>query len=355
MAAPTITHTLILSNDKDLLQQNNSSNNNPNNNQISNAAFITSSFSSSSSSSSSSTSSISALSSAPLNNSLRLRKRHRKRHSYWDVYNNFNENSTILEWSNPCGGEYDPRIKNTRRPNNKEKKRIYKFLGSTALNDFNSLNNSHRQDINISNIEIWWLHNYQYKFLPKLKANSSIALKRWYRNMQTYVASFAYLRRIQYTWDHSKSQHQSNTTAELKELFESSRKMLCELEAAVNKTNPYRSPQMPLINRAQMNKRLKLRTKQRAHRNPHELTEADSIDLKFVKYHFLEYLKKMSVILGKFNKRRGQVGLRNNRQQENPKEFNEIEKNGTERRGGAKSSSRSRARARYLKSKNKLV
>lgn len=57
-------------------------------------------------------------------NSLRLRKRHRKRHSNWDVYNNFNENSTLLEWSNPCGGVFDPSVKNTKRPNKKEQKRV---------------------------------------------------------------------------------------------------------------------------------------------------------------------------------------------------------------------------------------
>lgn len=58
-------------------------------------------------------------------NSLRLRKRHRKRHSIWfDNNNAYNENSTILEWSNPCGGEYNPNATQPERPNRKEQKRV---------------------------------------------------------------------------------------------------------------------------------------------------------------------------------------------------------------------------------------
>ncbi|XP_075156062.1 uncharacterized protein LOC142229394 [Haematobia irritans] len=359
MAAPTITETLINnnSNNKDVQQQQQQINNNSNKMHVQNAALLISSPTSTSSPSSSSASLSDQLSSVSSTNTQRLRKRHRKRHSNWDVYNNFNENSTILEWSNPCGGVFNPSVKNTRRPNKKEQKRIYKFLRNTAVNDFNRLNDSHRQDINISNIKIWWLHNYRYKFLPKLKQNSSIALKRWYRNMQTYVASFAYLRRIQYTWDHSKSQRESNTSAELKELLKSSRNMLCELEAAVNKTHPYKSVQMPLISRAQMNKRLKLLTKQRLDRNPNDLQEADSIDLKFVKYHYFEYLKNMWQILRKFNRRKGQIALSMETSQasrddlENQTQFNEIEKTNV----GKSTKSRSRGRGRHSKSRNKYL
>ncbi|XP_073828484.1 unpaired 1 isoform X1 [Musca autumnalis] len=319
------------------------------------------------SSASSSESSSSATNAASLiANSLRLRKRHRKRHSNWNIYNNFNENSSIVEWSNPCGGVFDPNVKNTRRPNKKEQKKIYKFLRNTAIHDLNRLNDSHRQDINISNIEIWWLHNYRYKFLPKLKSNSSIALKRWYRNMQTYVASFAYLRRIQYTYDHSKSQRESNTSQELKELLKSSRNMLCELEAAVNKTQPHKSLQMPVITRTQMNKRLKLLTKQRVDSNPHDLQAADSIDLKFVKFHYFEYLKNMWQILRKFNKRKGQTAVNNKHaltgmestraDQINHTQFNEIEKSPSSPSSARGNSKKTRPRkGKKSKARNKQV
>ncbi|XP_052857967.1 uncharacterized protein LOC128265795 isoform X1 [Drosophila gunungcola] len=36
------------------------------------------------------------------------RKRHRKRNSNWIDYRNFDENTTALEWANPCGGNYHP-------------------------------------------------------------------------------------------------------------------------------------------------------------------------------------------------------------------------------------------------------
>lgn len=95
-AAPTLTNTLITKSEL---------NNNNNNNSVKNNTVTSSTAASSV-------------------NSLRLRKRHRKRHSNWDVYNNFNENSTLLEWSNPCGGVFDPSVKNTKRPNKKEQKRV---------------------------------------------------------------------------------------------------------------------------------------------------------------------------------------------------------------------------------------
>ncbi|XP_065365270.1 guanylate cyclase beta [Calliphora vicina] len=285
---------------------------------------------------SSATTSPASVSATASTNTLRLRKRHRKRHSIWSDFYNYNENSTMLEWSNPCGGEYHPNARQLKRPNRKEQKRIYNNLRHTALNDFNYLNGSHQQDIDISNIEIWWLHNGTYKFLPKLKINSSIALKRWYRNMQTYVASFAYLYRIQFKYDRSKSQRESNTSHELKELLKSSRNMLCELETAVNKTYPAKTKQIPQITRLEMNKRLKLRTKQRFRDNANLLAETDSIDLKFVKFHYFEYLKSMWQLLRKFNKRKGQVALpsgsstkrqlKQKPETNNQQQFNEVEK-----------------------------
>lgn len=96
-AAPTLTNTLIT---KSELNNNNNNNNSVKNNTVTSSPAASSV------------------------NSLRLRKRHRKRHSNWDVYNNFNENSTLLEWSNPCGGVFDPSVKNTKRPNKKEQKRV---------------------------------------------------------------------------------------------------------------------------------------------------------------------------------------------------------------------------------------
>lgn len=153
--------------------------------------------------------------------------------------------------------------------------------------------------------------------------------------MQTYVASFAYLHRIQYKYDRSKSQRESNISHELKELLKSSRNMLCDLESAVNRTYPARNIQIPQISRLEMNKRLKLRTKQRFRDNANVLAETDSIDLKFVKFHYLEYLKSMWQLLKKFNKRKGQIALHpkdnatktsQNSPKTSIKQFNEVDK-----------------------------
>ncbi|TMW47458.1 hypothetical protein DOY81_007461, partial [Sarcophaga bullata] len=325
---------------------------------VSVSALASTSDASSSATLSSLSSSSSSLSS-PLLNALRPRKRHRKRHSIWDDYNYYNENSTILEWSNPCGGEYHPNARQPKRPTKKEQKRIYNILRLTALNDFNYLNGSQKQDIDISNIGIWFLHNSRYKFLPKLKLNSSIALKRWYRNMQTYVATFAYLHRIQYKYDRSKTQRESATSSELKELLKSSRNMLCELETAVNKTYGLKNRQIPQITRLEMNKRLKLRTKQRFLDNANLLAETDSIDLKFVKYHYIEYLKSMWQLLRKFNRRKGQQQLvtkvtahANSRclaQGNCNKQFNEVDKSLN------KNQTKRNKRRRNSKTKHKLV
>uniref|UniRef100_A0A1B0FL76 Uncharacterized protein n=1 Tax=Glossina morsitans morsitans TaxID=37546 RepID=A0A1B0FL76_GLOMM len=257
--------------------------------------------------------------------SLRWRKRHRKRHSIWYDYNNYNENSTTLEWANPCGGFYDPNAKQSHKPNKRKQLKIYSILKRSANNDYKTLMGSRQQDIDISNIEMWWLHHNTYKFLPKLKMNSSIALKRWYRNMQTYVASFGYLRRIQLKFDHSKSQGESSTARELKELLKSSRNMLCELETAVNGTQSFKGyrfrKQLPQVNRLQMNKRLKLRTKQQLDRNPSDIQRADSIDLRFVKFFYYKYLKNMCKLLREYIKNKDKLERNPSR-----RAFNEVDK-----------------------------
>lgn len=143
--------------------------------------------------------------------------------------------------------------------------------------------------------------------------------------MQTYVATFGYLRRIQLRWDHSKLQRESNVSRELKDLLLSSRAMLCELEIAVNKTQPHwrrsdTQSAIPHISRQQMDKRLKLRTKQQVEQRPGDVLGADSIDLKFVKFYYYEYLKHMWKILRDFLKNKDKFRL------EQELIFNEIEK-----------------------------
>ncbi|SPP86403.1 uncharacterized protein LOC117588452 isoform X1 [Drosophila guanche] len=259
--------------------------------------------------------------------SLQPRKRHRKRNSNWIDYRNFNESTTALEWVNPCGGSYHPSVGD--RFNRLRPRQSFNQLKRHAFREYRGLNSSQDSVIDIRNMTMWSLHTQNYKFLPKLKPNSTIALKRWYRNMQTYVASFAFLRRLQIRWDQRFITRESTTARELRELLLSSRRILCELETAVNQTSPRRkhrrsgpgSPnglsggmgvQLPQISRNEMNKRLKLRSKgtggpgaiSEANTGSMRLSnEADSIDMRFVKHHYYEFVRTMWQLLRRDGKR----------------------------------------------------
>ncbi|XP_016962981.1 uncharacterized protein LOC108033227 [Drosophila biarmipes] len=260
------------------------------------------------------------------------RKRHRKRNSNWIDYRNFDENTTALEWANPCGGNYHPAAAD--RFNRQRPRQSFNQLKRHAFREYRSLNSSQDAAIDIRNMTMWSLHTHNYKFLPKLKPNSTIALKRWYRNMQTYVASFAYLRRQQIRWDQRSITRESSTARELRELLLSSRRILCELETAVNQTQSPRqkqrrsgaavvavgggggggaattttSTQLPQISRLEMNKRLKLRSKTGASdghggASASAAGEADTIDMRFVKHHYYDFLRTMYQLLRRDGKR----------------------------------------------------
>ncbi|XP_022233766.1 uncharacterized protein LOC111081906 isoform X2 [Drosophila obscura] len=254
-------------------------------------------------------------------------KRHRKRNSNWIDYRNFNESTTALEWVNPCGGSYHPAVGD--RFNRLRPRQSFNQLKRHAFREYRGLNSSQDSVIDIRNMTMWSLHTQNYKFLPKLKPNSTIALKRWYRNMQTYVASFAYLRRLQIRWDQRFITRESTTARELRELLLSSRRILCELETAVNQTSPRRKHrrsgpgvaangsatmgvQLPQISRNEMNKRLKLRSKGTGGPAPgagantgsmRMANEADSIDMRFVKHHYYEFVRTMWQLLRRDGKR----------------------------------------------------
>ncbi|KAH8235611.1 hypothetical protein KR032_003804 [Drosophila birchii] len=285
-----------------------------------------------SSTTSNSTAASSSNSSSSTSTSSGLRKRHRKRNSNWIDYRNFDENTTALEWANPCGGNYHPSAGD--RLSRQRPRQSFNQLKRHAFREYRSLNSSQDSAIDIRNMTMWSLHTHNYKFLPKLKPNSTIALKRWYRNMQTYVASFAYLRRQQIRWDQRSITRESSTARELRELLLSSRRILCELETAVNQTQSPRHTQkqrrsgatavtsssssssssssaapLPQISRLEMNKRLKLRSKAGGGASG---ASADSIDMRFVKHHYYDFLRTMWQLL----RRDGQRHPRKQRNQQ---------------------------------------
>jgi len=126
------------------------------------------------------------------------RKRHRKRNSNWIDYRNFDENTTALEWANPCGGNYHPSAGdrfNRQRPRQVSSNgsalwtrsicnplpilsaspQSFNQLKRHAFREYRSLNSSQDSAIDIRNMTMWSLHTHNYKFLPKLKPNSTVS------------------------------------------------------------------------------------------------------------------------------------------------------------------------------------
>ncbi|KAH8303873.1 hypothetical protein KR018_002119, partial [Drosophila ironensis] len=315
------------------------------------------------------------------------RKRHRKRNSNWIDYRNFNESTTALEWVNPCAGNYHPPVGNRNRRNRQRPRQSFNQLKHHAFREYRSLNSTQDSPIDIHNMNMWSLHTHNYKFLPKLKPNSTIALKRWYRNMQTYVASFAFLRRMQIKWDQRSITRESRTARELRELLLSSRRILCELETAVNQTQSPRQKQrrsgdaavlpphlphspppvaavvsLPQISRLEMNKRLKLRSKAA---RPESGTgsgsglspvgEADAIDMRFVKHHYYDFLRTMWQLL----RRDGRMERHRPRHQRhhhnsNNNDNNSKNKNKNNSRSNSKSRSKTKTKTRSKKKQQQL-
>ncbi|KAL9884880.1 uncharacterized protein ACN427_011550 isoform 1-T1 [Glossina fuscipes fuscipes] len=238
--------------------------------------------------------------------STRLRKRHS---NYLYFHNNMHEHPTNVEWQNPCGGIFEPQTTNAYddhflRP---PVRHYLKQLRRTAGFEYRTLNET-LKDIDTSDMATWRLHRSRYKFLPALKSNSSVALKRWYRNMQTFVASFAYLGRIQYKWDLAKVMHASKTSHELNELLISARRLLCEIETAINGSYPRKNQQkLTITTRETMNKRLKFHTREYGEMGV--VVEADLIDLKFAKDAYYKYLLNMWKILRRQTKRRSPLTI----------------------------------------------
>ncbi|XP_055912446.1 uncharacterized protein LOC129946331 isoform X2 [Eupeodes corollae] len=208
----------------------------------------------------------------------------RKRHS------NMNAN---LDWENPCGGVH----MGTHSGELKQRQASLELVKTLTTDIYNTIKANNKQLIQTDDIGQWSAYNKSYKFLPKLRRNSSVALKRWHRNMQTFVASFSYLHNKSRKFDEARRNNQESPfSKELKELLLDARHVLCEIESSINRTTPYNSG-MNLtshISPDAMNKRLKFRTKTLDSENRFQV---DTIDLKFVKFYFTQFLKKMMYIL----------------------------------------------------------
>ncbi|KAL9880024.1 uncharacterized protein ACN2A1_011677 [Glossina fuscipes fuscipes] len=248
------------------------------------------------------------------NDELILRSLHKRQTTWHEIYAQTMQ-SQRLDWFNPCGGQYlnQRQVKKGRRP---PLKKALRKLRNVTGREFKTLNIT-TPAIDMSDIRIWDLHQKNYGFLPKLKLNSSIALRRWHRYMQIYVASFAYLRRAQLHWDYHKTLQQSEVAKELNALKNSARNILCHLEIAINNTTTFNRIQSNLailtFKRTTMEKKLKFQTplkhispalwksnvaqQQQQHYRNERTYEVNPLDLKFTKSHYFNFLRKMIKIL----------------------------------------------------------
>ncbi|XP_054727478.1 uncharacterized protein LOC129237087 [Anastrepha obliqua] len=196
------------------------------------------------------------------------------------------------EWHNSCGGqEVMPR---SERPmhagNHKYVRKQLVALTKSLRYENTTLNTLHK--INIEDMPAWRLHSNKYKFLPSLNRNSKVELRRWHRDMQTYVASFIELGVKQYRWDQEKRQHTSAEAYEINSLVLSSKRELCELETAFNATHP--KGKLQFITGEEMQKKLKFYS-----RDEKRVAErgADPIDLRYAKQRYTKYIRHMFHIL----------------------------------------------------------
>lgn len=130
------------------------------------------------------------------------------------------------------------------------------------------------------------------------------------------MAAFSYLRHAQLHWDLDNLQKQSVLSAELLRLRNSARLVLCNFEEAFNSSRLYAPGHKTLrtVKRVPMEKKLlKLKTPLvELHRQavlaargqPAEKPrQPDSLDLRFVKYQYIQYLKHLTKQLAKHPKR----------------------------------------------------
>ncbi|KAH8409094.1 hypothetical protein KR009_006820 [Drosophila setifemur] len=216
-----------------------------------------------------------------------VRRRQRTRHPRSHSVRLFASPSPqIPEWENPCGGVYQPGEGLDQEVDSSSQGRVIKrrhllALRNNTMNEYQSIRNSAK--LEYRNFQHW---QHEYKFLPNITRNSNaVKLKTWYRNMQTFVASFAFLGRAQYKYRKEHQQSMDAVTFELHELLVSARIMLCEIETTINASYPNsHGAKLTRVSREAMEERLKFHT-------PADGSQgADERDLQVTKERYLQYL-----------------------------------------------------------------
>ncbi|XP_037940788.1 uncharacterized protein LOC119673798 [Teleopsis dalmanni] len=220
--------------------------------------------------------------------------------------------SQSIEWSNPCNGVWVE----TKSPVQPVKTSL-RWLQSNVSRELKTLRATTNSAINATNMRSWPKNSHN--FLPVIKLNSNVALRRWHRYLQIHVAAFTYLRRAEMHWDQHVLQHASPIYLELDKLKESALSVLCEIETAINNTsvNTHKSRRnIKTIKRAAMEKKLEFQSHLKhvfGHKwdtqQSKELHELISTDLKVAKHRYLSMLRAMLKVLRSHITRPGPVQL----------------------------------------------
>lgn len=144
-----------------------------------------------------------------------------------------------------------------------------------------------------------------------MKCFLQISLKRWHRHLQIFVAYFAYLNQAQLYFNTQTKVNLSGKVATyLENLRKSAQSVLCNLEYVFNSTKLIRLKMSNYIyipshimknrlkiedqNPATLKKRSTYKGKTDSNTCIHKVTP---LDLKFLKLHFLNYLRRLIKIL----------------------------------------------------------
>ncbi|XP_034482633.1 uncharacterized protein LOC117788073 [Drosophila innubila] len=277
------------------------------------------------------------------NRTRRLHKRH-DQPSFKERFH-LELNSSALDWSNGCGGNYEqaqPLVKPHKRcakhKKNKTRRELRQLRVNNKLrhtvNTLSAPDTSANQAIDISQRNIWKVQSSQYTFLPRINISAAhhMPLRRVHHDLQFYVAAFSYLRHAQLHFDYEFLQKQSVLSSELGRYRQSAREVLCLVEEAINNTNKLYAPshkntqknqrggkvvtlgliktvpRLPMEKRlmkfktplVELHKQAVLAANNKPAATPRTLHELDAL---FLKYQYIQYLKQMTQLLGKLRER----------------------------------------------------
>ncbi|XP_036320119.1 uncharacterized protein LOC118734507 [Rhagoletis pomonella] len=211
-------------------------------------------------------------------------------------------NADEPEWQNVCGQDSGWSGDEVPEDIISDYTQLYfKTLRKSVRLEYKALKSKAFNDIDIDDMKAWARHYRKYKFLPTLEHHAAIAPVCWHQSMQKFIASFAYLYKIQQHWDQQHLRTQSGIARELHGLLQSARRIQCEIETAIKGSFPRDKRQLVTYTRNDMLALINFYTKNStagggggggggataAQRGVH------STDLRFAKFFYQNYLLRI--------------------------------------------------------------